>query len=88
MATPTEAMMREMFAYGTGVEMMTGNMLAHIPLSEFWYMPEPGERNPWSDRVYFPWEPYDDGGGAALAAYQFGGCVCAPGTARERKGTL
>ena len=74
MAIPSQAMIDEMFQYGTGVQMITGNMISHIPLSDFWHMPERGERNPRLDRIYFPYEPYDDGGGAALAAYQYGQC--------------
>jgi len=38
-------------------------------------MPYPGERNPFGDRVYFPKEPYDDGGGPALAAYRWAYCT-------------
>ena len=78
MAQATEEALLKMFQHGTGVISITGTMTRYIPLSEFWDMPEPGERNPWPDRVYFPWEPYDDGGGAAIAAFRYGRCPFAP----------
>lgn len=76
MAVPTQEALRDMLLHGVGVQMLTDSMFAHIPLSDFFYMPEPGERYPWpSDRIFFGTEPYDDGGGAAIAAYQFGRCT-------------
>jgi len=36
--------------------------------------PAVGERSPWKDRIWFGWDVYDDGGGPALAAYQFANC--------------
>lgn len=74
MAQASQAALDEMFKHGIGVQMLTESMMTHVPLSEFFFLPEPGERNPWPDRVYFPWEPYDDGGGAAIASYQYGAC--------------
>lgn len=74
MAIPSAVMLREMVTHGTGVQMVTGELVFHVPLADFFHVPERGERNPWPDRVYFPWEPYDDGGGATIAAYQFGRC--------------
>lgn len=36
--------------------------------------PMAGERFAWYDRIWLDPEPFDDGGGAALAAYKFGHC--------------
>ena len=78
MALATEKALLDMFKHGTGVASINGTMTHYIQLHEFWHMPEPGERNPWTDRVYFPWEPYDDGGGAAIAAFRYELCPFAP----------
>lgn len=37
-------------------------------------LPEPGERNPWGYLIWLGYGEGDDGGGAALAAYQYGRC--------------
>lgn len=74
MALPSAAMLNDMFTHGVGVQMLTGTVPHYISLSDFWKLPERGERNPWPDRFFIPHEPYDDGGGAALAAYQYGQC--------------
>lgn len=74
MAIPNIGALEDMFKHGIGVQMLTANMMSHVELSEFFFWPEPGERNPWPDRAYFPWEPYDDGGGAAVAFYRYGAC--------------
>ena len=42
------------------------------------FNPEPGERNPWTDRIWFGHGEGDDGGGAAIAAYQYGLCPTYP----------
>lgn len=44
----------------------------------FFYWPEPGENDPFPEAVYWPTEPYDDGGGATIAAIQYGACACWP----------
>lgn len=65
--TPLHLMDREMLG-----DAMRGAMMTPPPLQFFW--PEPGERDPWGDTIYFAKEPYDDGGASALAAYRWGGC--------------
>lgn len=62
------------FSCGVGLVVNRNGQLTHMEVPEFWYNTEPGERLIWWQVVPFPPEPYDDGGGAALAAYQYGNC--------------
>lgn len=80
MALATEKALQDMFLHGIGVLDFSSAGMNHIPLSKFFDSPLPGQRNPWPGMVYFPWEPYDDGGGAAIAAYQYGLCPFCPQT--------
>lgn len=61
------------FTYGTGVTYFTDRPI-HVSIYDFFKMPEPGERNPWSETIWLGFGEGDDGGGAAIAAYQFGLC--------------
>ena len=70
MPIPTQ----DMLIYGIGVTFNSLDVTRFISLRDFFFHPEPGERSTWSDTIRFPPEPYDDGGGAALAAYRYGRC--------------
>ena len=75
MAQPTKEILRDAMAYGTGVTHWVEEMFQHVPLTRFWLLPEPGERDPWEGRYWWRHDAYDDGGGPALAAYRFGRCI-------------
>jgi len=71
MATPE---MLDLSLFGTSVSRITDEVVTHIPLTDFFHLPEPGERSMRFHAVWLPREPYDDGGGPALAAYRYGLC--------------
>ena len=73
MAVPNEAVLHDMVATGWGIQRMTAETMMHVSLREFFSMPEPGQR--WLTTIFLPKiGEYDDGGGAAIAAYEFGLC--------------
>ena len=70
MATPTQ----DMLIHGIGVSLNSLDVTRFINLWDFFFVPEPGERLGECPVIRFDPEPYDDGGGAALAAYRYGRC--------------
>ncbi len=66
--------MTDAMTLGIGIEKYSAEIIKHVSPFDFFRLPEPGERNPWEGIFHISKEPYDDGGGAAIAAYQYGRC--------------
>ena len=77
MAIPTtdtlDRILQDALTHGIGV-MRFADQMYHVTRDKFFWLPEPGERDPSPGVIFFPTEPYDDGGGAALAGYRYGRC--------------
>ena len=70
-------MARDALLYGTGVGLMSAEIIEHVPLWTFFSFPAEGERDPWegvSRKVSFRGPEYMEGGEPALAVHQFGRC--------------
>jgi hypothetical protein len=76
MAIPTPQML-DAIIHGVGISMLTEEIY-HVPISTFWNLPEPGERDPWPRCFWLGRDWYGDGGDAAISAYQFGLCSTYP----------
>jgi len=75
MALPTDAAMYGMAVQKTVWDDLSKEfLLSDVELGKFFELPEPGEVNPFPINFHFRTEPYDDGGGAAIAGIRFGAC--------------